>query len=77
MSRFQNPCFKLVDESQPDKPLCTYQLDQAAESQAVIMCCISRGNQGWEVIQIGKLSKGTVEDYDPIEASIRECILFG
>ncbi|CAB5384171.1 hypothetical protein RhiirA5_425570 [Rhizophagus irregularis] len=77
IGHFKAPGFKLIDETQPDKPLCTYQLEQAAESQAVIMCCVSRVGQGmWEVIQIGKLSNGNVEDYDPIEKSIAQCSLF-
>src|SRR5437016_90312 len=58
IGHFQNPSFKLVDGTQPDKPLCAYQLEQAANSQAVIMCCVSRVGQGmWQVIQIGKLSR--------------------
>ncbi|PKC02218.1 kinase-like protein [Rhizophagus irregularis] len=76
IGHFKAPSFKLIDETQPE-PLCSYQLEQAAESQAIIICCISRVGQGmWEVIQIGKLSKGNVENYDPIEKSITECALF-
>ncbi|CAB4485265.1 hypothetical protein RhiirA5_454557 [Rhizophagus irregularis] len=78
IGHFKAPGFKLIDETQPDKPLCAYQLENAADSQAVIMCCVSRVGQGmWEVIQIGKLSKGNANDYDPIEKSITECALFG
>ncbi|CAG8678338.1 uncharacterized protein OCT59_008414 [Rhizophagus irregularis] len=77
IGHFKDPGFKLIDETQPDKPLCTYQLEKAADSQAVIMCCVSRVGQGmWEVIEIGKLSPGNVEDYDPIERSIAQCSLF-
>ncbi|CAG8541428.1 3135_t:CDS:2 [Funneliformis mosseae] len=78
IGHFQTPSFNLVDQTQPDKPLCTYQLDQAANSQAVIMCCVTRVGQGmWQVIQIGKLSNGNAENYDPIEYSIIQCGLFG
>ena len=77
IGKFPNPCFKMVDESQPDKPLCSYQLELAAKSQAAIMCCISRGIQGWEIFQIGKLCDGNVDDYDPIKKGITECLLFG
>ncbi|RGB32731.1 hypothetical protein C1646_706105 [Rhizophagus diaphanus] len=78
IGHFKTPSFKLIDETQPDKPLCSYQLEQAADSQAVIMCCVSRVGQGmWQVIQIGKLSRGNAEDYDPIEYSIGQCSLFG
>ncbi|CAB4399014.1 unnamed protein product [Rhizophagus irregularis] len=77
IGHFKAPGFKLIDETQPDKPLCTYQLEKAAESQAVILCCVSRAGQGmWEVIEIGKLSRGSVHDYDSIEYSIAQCSLF-
>lgn len=77
IGHFKTPIFRLIDETQPDKLLCTYQLEQAADSQAVILCCISRVGQGtWQVIQIGKLSRGNCEDYDPIEYSIAQCSLF-
>ncbi|CAG8501012.1 513_t:CDS:2 [Scutellospora calospora] len=72
IGHFQRPSFKLFDETQPDKDLCNYTLGEAANSQAVIMCCVSRvGNTGmWQVIRIGKLSAGNANDYDPIEISI-------
>ena len=73
---FTSHNFELIDTTQPDKPLCTYKLEQAANSQAVIMCCISRASQGWEVIQIGKLSGGNADNYEPIKKSILECFLF-
>ncbi|RGB26111.1 hypothetical protein C1646_770842 [Rhizophagus diaphanus] len=77
IGHFKAPGFKLIDETQPDKPLCTYQLEKAADSQAVIICCVSRVGQGMrEVIEIGKLSQSNVEDYDPIERSIAQCSLF-
>ncbi|CAB4433177.1 unnamed protein product [Rhizophagus irregularis] len=77
IGHFKTPGFKLIDETQPDKPLCTYQLEKTAESQAVILCCVSRAGQGmWEVIEIGKLSRGSVHDYDSIEYSIAQCSLF-
>ncbi|CAG8677425.1 10665_t:CDS:2, partial [Acaulospora morrowiae] len=71
IGHFRTPTFRLYDESQPDKELCTYTIQQAANSQAVIMCCVSRAGQGmWQVIQIGRLSAGNANDYDPIEISI-------
>ena len=76
IGHFTSHHFELIDKTQPDKPLCAYKLEQAADSQAVIMCCVSRVSQGWEVVQIGKLSEGNVNDYNPIEKSIHECSLF-
>jgi stress response protein SCP2 len=77
ISHFKTPDFKLIDETQPDKPLCTYRLEQAAMSQAVIMGCMSRvGQSMWQAIQIGKLSNGNIKNYVPIKQSIIQCSLF-
>ncbi|RHZ47753.1 hypothetical protein Glove_568g14 [Diversispora epigaea] len=78
IGHFKTPSFKLYDEAQPDKELCTYTIQQAANSQAVILCCVSRAGEGmWQVIQVGKFSAGNANDYDPIEISIGECALHG
>ncbi|RGB26110.1 hypothetical protein C1646_722017 [Rhizophagus diaphanus] len=79
IGHFKAPGFKLIDElNLINLYVSAYQLENAADSQAVIMCCVSRVGQGmWEVIQIGKLSQGNANDYDPIEKSITECALFG
>lgn len=58
--------------------MCNYTIQQAANSQAVILCCVSRAGEGmWQVIQVGKFSAGNANDYDPIEISIGECALHG
>ncbi|RHZ77527.1 hypothetical protein Glove_177g11 [Diversispora epigaea] len=78
IGHFRALSFKLYDEAQPDKELCTYTIQQAPNSQAVILSCISRTGEGmWQVIQVGKLSSGNVNDYDPIKISIDECKLHG
>ena len=76
IGHFPNSSYKMVDVTQPDKALCSYQLKRAANSQAVIMCCVSRDNQVWKVIEIGRLSQGSTGNYDPIEYSIAQCSLF-
>ncbi|RHZ87889.1 hypothetical protein Glove_29g129 [Diversispora epigaea] len=78
IGNFHALCFKLYEEAQPDKELCTYTIQQASNSQAVILSCVSRTGEGmWQVIQVGKLSSGNVNDYDPIKISIDECKLHG
>ncbi|CAG8447959.1 12478_t:CDS:2 [Ambispora leptoticha] len=73
IGEFKTPNFRLYDESQPDKQLCTYTIQDASDSQAVIMCCVSRvGNGMWHVIEVGKLTIGNANDYDPIMISISE-----
>ena len=40
----------------------------------VIMCSLERSDDGWEVVQRGRLSEGTVRNKDPIEATIRDIL---
>ncbi|CAG8512016.1 28920_t:CDS:2, partial [Dentiscutata erythropus] len=71
ISHFRNQSFKLYDKANPFKQLCKYDLNEAGNSQAVIMCLINRSLNGcWNVIEIGKLSKGTARDYSPIMENI-------
>ncbi|KAF0424509.1 tellurium resistance protein terz-like [Gigaspora margarita] len=47
IGHFRNPNFKLYDEANPDRrELCDYNIEQAKNSQAVIMCLINRLNNG-------------------------------
>ncbi|CAG8434043.1 10720_t:CDS:2 [Ambispora gerdemannii] len=72
IGKFNTPMFKLCDESRPDIQLCHYTLQDAANSQAVIMCCVTRIENGmWQVIQVGRLSRGNAKNYKPIQDAIR------
>ncbi|CAG8684355.1 15990_t:CDS:2, partial [Dentiscutata heterogama] len=71
ISHFRKPSFKLYDEMNPYKQLCKYNLHEAGNSQAVIMCLINRSHNGnWNVIEVGKLSNGNAKDYGPIISNI-------
>ncbi|RIB20709.1 hypothetical protein C2G38_2303101 [Gigaspora rosea] len=77
IGHFRNPSFKLHDEADPDKQLCNYIIEQAKNSQAVIMCLINRSNNGmWHVIEVGDTSSGNAKDYDPIEKNISRLMWF-
>ncbi|CAG8447983.1 12480_t:CDS:2 [Ambispora leptoticha] len=73
IGKFKTPMFKMCDESRPDKQLCDYTLKDAANSQAVIMCYVRRAEDGtWQVIQVGRLSRGNAKNYQPIRDTIRD-----
>ncbi|CAG8540529.1 2170_t:CDS:2 [Cetraspora pellucida] len=75
IKHYRNPRFKLYDEARPGKQLCKYDIHDADESQAVIMCLINRSTYGrWKVIEVGRLSQGNVENYDPIMENIKDLI---
>ncbi|CAG8434047.1 10721_t:CDS:2 [Ambispora gerdemannii] len=77
IGEFNTPRFKLYEESLPDTQLCSYVLEEAANSQAVIMCCVTRVANGmWQVIEVGKPTIGNANDYDPIMIAIAEAGLF-
>ena len=71
LSSIENPFVKLVDTKLPDCELCSYSLESAGSSQAVIMARISRSVAGgWKVEPIGVTSVGTVRCYAPILATL-------
>ena len=72
ISKFPNLSFKLIDEAKPDEKLASYQITgESIRSQAIIMCCSARNHdQRWHLVEIGKLSGGNIEDYEPIKKCI-------
>ncbi|CAG8498937.1 11852_t:CDS:2 [Cetraspora pellucida] len=75
IEHFRKPSFKLYDEARPNNQLCEYKICKAKKSQAVIMCLINRSFNGkWKVIEVGRLSQGTVRDYRPIMENIKDFI---
>ncbi|CAI2171509.1 10817_t:CDS:2 [Funneliformis geosporum] len=68
---FPNPSFKMYDPSNPKVQLCSYSISSAASSRAVIMCVVSKNNDGyWNVFEVGKLSDGNARNYAPINNTI-------
>ncbi|CAG8534104.1 5674_t:CDS:2 [Paraglomus occultum] len=77
IGHFKTPKFHLFDQEHPDKNLCSYELKKAANTQAVIMCCVARTAHGmWNVIQVGAESAGNAKDYTAIERKIETLGLF-
>ncbi|CAG8682860.1 18821_t:CDS:2 [Gigaspora margarita] len=72
LSSFSNLSFKLYNEERPEEQVVTYNFRTAANSQAVIMCCVQRSHDGsWALFEIGRLSKGNAKDYNSINESIK------
>ena len=72
IGHFPNPSFKMFDPSKPDVQLCSYTIQSAASSQAVIMCVAAKNpyDGNWNVFEIGKLSAGNAKNYTPVETTI-------
>ncbi|RUS34794.1 TerD domain-containing protein [Jimgerdemannia flammicorona] len=66
IGHFPNPSFQMFDRDKPTEQLCSYTIANAKDHQAVILACVSRTVQGWQVAAVGRLSLGNVNDYDPI-----------
>ncbi|GBB96373.1 hypothetical protein RclHR1_02740004 [Rhizophagus clarus] len=71
---FPNPSFKMYDPSDPDVQLCSYTIQSAADSQAVIMCVVEKNERdekgNWNIFEIGRLSDGNAKYYQPIMETI-------
>ena len=70
-SAILNPFVKLVDTKCPDTDLCSFSLERAGSSQAVIMCSVARSLSGWKVVPHGVTSRGTARSYDPMIETIQ------
>ncbi|RIA95137.1 hypothetical protein C1645_872983 [Glomus cerebriforme] len=71
---FPNPSFKMYDPADPDIQLCSYTIQSAAASQAVIMCVVEKNERddkgNWNIFEIGRLSDGNAMNYQPIMNTI-------
>eukprot|EP01099_Mayorella_cantabrigiensis_P002878 TRINITY_DN2299_c1_g1_i1.p1 TRINITY_DN2299_c1_g1~~TRINITY_DN2299_c1_g1_i1.p1 ORF type:complete len:373 (-),score=54.46 TRINITY_DN2299_c1_g1_i1:20-1078(-) len=75
MAAFVSPQVKLVDRRDPDTVLSTYEFNQPATEQAVVMCFVKKEANGeWSVFRAGRLSKGNSRSYDPLKETIAQLI---
>ena len=75
MSKYKNPRMRFFDPREPEVELCSYQMEHAAHSQAVVLCSLSKINDGWKVISPCLLSAGNAMDYTPLKQTISERII--
>jgi stress response protein SCP2 len=78
ISKYPNPSLKFYEASNILKDLCKTTFTHANNSQAVVMCSVSRSSHGrWGVYESGKLSAGNASRYGPIKNTIQNLITSG
>ena len=68
MSEYPYYRLNFYDVNHPDKQLCSAKVDVHLQVyKSVIMCCLSRKNGKWEVIDMKKGSDGFTRNYSPLK----------
>lgn len=75
ISKYKNPRMRFFDPREPEVELCGYQMEHAGQSQAVILCSLSKINESWKVLSPCLLSAGNARDYTPLKQTISERII--
>lgn len=78
ISHYPNPSLKFYDANKPGNDLCKTTFQHARNSQAVVMCSVSRDSQGhWKIFESGQLSAGNARYYQPLISTIQKLIKSG
>lgn len=77
ISKYPNPSLNFFKASNHQNNLCKTSFSHAGNSQAVIMCSVSKPYGRWKIFESGKLSAGNAKDYDPLEETITKLIASG
>jgi stress response protein SCP2 len=77
ISKFRNPSLKFFDAEFPDRQLCSDEMSEAANSQAIVMCCLTNKGGGWQVFSLKNLSAGNAMNYEPLKRNIVSLIIKG
>ena len=77
ISKYRKPSVKFFDKNFPDKQLCSDEMSRAANSQAIIMCSLSRKNGVWHAVSLKIPASGNVNNYDPLKTEIVRLIRMG
>jgi len=75
ISYYPNPGVVLSEASAPTEQLCEYSISKASDLQAVIMCCMTKKEDGWVIEALGTPSAGNAKDYSKIKQTITGAIL--
>lgn len=70
ISKFKQPSLRFFDAKEPNKQLCSDQMQNAAHSQAIIMCSLSKINGAWKVFSLRTPSAGNAKNYGPLQQNI-------
>lgn len=74
ISKYPNPSLMFFEASKLDKNLCKTSFSHAGNSQAVIMCSMSRPSGTWELFESGQISAGNAKNYVPLVKTITKLI---
>jgi len=77
ISKYKNPSLRFFDAKEPNKQLCSDRMQNAAYSQAIIMCSLSKINGSWKVFSLRTPSAGNARDYVPLQQKIAGIISQG
>lgn len=78
IAKYPNPSLKFYEASNRETDLCKTTFTHAGNSQAVVMCSVSKNSQGrWNIYESGKLSAGNANNYDPLKSTISNLIKTG
>lgn len=78
ISLFRMPILRFYDALNEGKDLCNTSIEQSSDSEAVIMCYVTRNKQkptGWEIYESGHLTAGNVMNLDPLIQTMKTIIL--
>lgn len=78
IAKYPNPSLKFFEASNTQTDLCKTTFTHAGNSQAVVMCSVSKNSLGtWEIYESGKLSAGNAMNYAPLQNTISNLIKTG
>jgi stress response protein SCP2 len=77
ISKYPNPSLRFFDAKFPDRQLCSDEMSHAARSKAIIMCCLTKRDGGWQVFSLKHPSAGNAMNYDPLKKKIANLIKKG
>ena len=77
ISKYKNPSLRFFDAKEPNKQLCSDQMQYAVYSQAIIMGSLCKINHSWKVLSLRKQSAGNAKNYSPLQQTIGRVIVQG
>ena len=70
ISEYPNPNLQFFDAKFPERQLCSDEMSQAADSRAIIMCCLTNRGNGWQVFSLKHPSDGNTMNYAPLQKKV-------
>lgn len=77
ISKYPNPSLSFYEKSHPEANLCSTTFTHASDHSAVVMCSLSRTDNGWVVYENGQTCSGNAKDYNSIKHTIISLIQEG